>query len=500
MMTTLVLLSRTLLAIMFAVSGVAKLITRARTRESLVEFGVPPSLAGASSALLILSELAVAALLLPLSSVWYGGIGALALLSVFSAAIAVNLLRHRKPNCNCFGQLHSAPIGWSTFARNLALAAIAGLVVFGGRDPNATSFLGWTHSLGTAESFYIVFSLLDFVLLLGIAAFLLQIMRQQGRMLLRLEAMEKGAGTQANTPEAAAVPPVGRPLGTQAPDFELKDLDGVRTSLSKLLQAQKPVLLLFSHPDCGPCQTLLPDISGWQHDLAEDATIAIIAEGSALANRAKLEPLGISRVLLQEAREIADRYQAYGTPAAVVVAASGTMASYVAQGGDAIRTLVSTMFARRQSPGSDAVEVTLGEPAHDFSFKSISGQEISLSGLRDKETLLLFWNPQCGFCQKMLPDLRSWETAASPDAPRLLVISTGSLRENRAMGLRSTIVFDAHSKAAQAFSANGTPMAVLLDREGRVASRVAAGAEAFFALAKSREGSVGLLNLAMRRG
>lgn len=487
-----VLLSRAVLAAVFAVSGVAKLTTRAKTRESLVGFGAPAPLAGVSADLLILSELAVAALLLPIATIEYGGIGALVLLTVFSAAIAVNLLRHHKPNCNCFGQLHSAPIGWSTFARNVVLGAIAGLVVFGGRDPKAISFLAWKPSLGT------VFSLLDLVLLVGIGAFLLQIMRQQGRVLLRLEAIEQAAGIKASAPEAV-VPRFGLPLGTQAPEFELNGLDGGRSSLSGLLQAQKPVLLLFTHPDCGPCQALLPDLANWQRDLAEDATIAVIAEGAAAANRAKLEPFGIKTVLIQEAREIAERYQAYGTPAAVVVDALGLMASYVAQGGDAVRTLMSTMFARRESPGSEAGHVAIGEPAPDLSFKSVSGKKISLSDFRDRETLLLFWNPQCGFCQKMLPDLKAWEVAAPPGAPRLLVISTGSLSENRAMGLRSTVVFDAQSKAAQAFSANGTPMAVLLDRHGRVASRVVAGAQAVFALAKSREGSVAPLNLAIER-
>jgi thiol-disulfide isomerase/thioredoxin len=488
----LVLLSRALLALVFAASGVAKLIAQARTRDSLVEFGVPLRVAAAAAVVLVLSELAVPALLLPIATIWYGGIGALALLVVFTAAIAVNLLRHRKPNCNCFGQLHSAPIGWPTLARNVFLGGIAGLVVLKGRDPNALSFLAWTHSLTIAESLSVAFSVIDFLLLVAVAAFLLQIMRQQGRVLLRLESLESGAGTQASSPAASSVPEAGLLLGTPAPEFELGRLDGGRSSLTTLLAAQKPVLLLFSHPDCGPCQALLPDISGWQRDLAGDVTIAVVAEGSAAENRAKLEPFGITRVLLQESREVAERYQAYGTPAAVVVAASGAVESHVASGGDAIRTLVSTMYARRQSPISNGAEVTLGEPAPDLSFKSLSGKKISLSGLRDRETLLLFWNPQCGFCQKMLPDLKAWEAAASPDAPRLLVISNGSLSENRAMALRSTIVFDAHSQASRAFSANGTPMAVLLDRDGRVSSRVAAGAQAIFALANSHEGSPSL--------
>ncbi|MGB0065109.1 MAG: MauE/DoxX family redox-associated membrane protein [Terracidiphilus sp.] len=490
-----VLAGRALLAAVFTVSGVAKLATRTRTRDSLVEFGVPVRFAGVFAIGLILAELTVAALLVPVATAWYGGVGALALLAVFSAAIAVNLVLHRKPRCNCFGQLHSQPIGWSTLVRNLGFGLIAGIVVWGGRDPNALSLLGWITSLKTSSTTDLVLSLGNLVLLIALAAFLVQIARQQGRLLLRLEAIEQGAGIKrADT--------AGLSLGTQAPAFELSDLNGNRNSLSGLLQAQKPVLLLFSSPNCGPCQALLPEIPGWQRDLGEHLTIVVVTDGSAAANRAKFEPLGIEHVLIQERREIAEQYQAWGTPAAVLVSPEGTMASYVAQGGDAIRALIRSLKTQPPRLGLDSQgtkAVAVGEPAPDLKFQSLWGESVALSDLRERETLLLFWNPQCGFCTKMLPDLKVWESEASPDAPQLLVISTGSASENRAMGLRSVVVLDTESKAAHVFTAHGTPMAVLLDSDGRVASHVAAGAQAVFALANRRKDSESAPDLALRR-
>jgi thiol-disulfide isomerase/thioredoxin len=265
-------------------------------------------------------------------------------------------------------------------------------------------------------------------------------------------------------------------------------MDGARISLGELLQEQKPLLLLFSHPDCGPCQALLPDLPAWERELGEQLTIAIVAEGSIAANRAKFEPLGITRVLMQESREVSERYQAWGTPAAVLIAADGTIASYIAQGGDAIRSLVGSLTAQRQR-STDAPAITVGDPAPDLEFQSLWGESVALSDLRERETLLLFWNPQCGFCRKMLPDLKAWEVETSPDAPQLLVISTGSVSENRAMDLRSMVVLDKDSRAAHAFAAHGTPMAVLLDNDGRVASNVAVGAQAVFALANRHKGS-----------
>lgn len=64
------------------------------------------------------------------------------------------------------------------------------------------------------------------------------------------------------------------------------------------------------------------------------------------------------------------------------------------------------------------------------------------------------------------------------------MISTGSAAANRAMGLSSTVVLDQSFAAGSAFAATGTPSALLLDAEGRVASAVAVDAEACFELAR----------------
>jgi len=97
--------------------------------------------------------------------------------------------------------------------------------------------------------------------------------------------------------------------------------------------------------------------------------------------------------------------------------------------------------------------------------------------------LLLFWDPGCGFCQHMLDDLQAWEAHPPRGAPRLLVVSTGSVETNRGLGLRSTMVLDQNMSVGSTFGANGTPMAVLVDAQGKMASALAAGAPAVLALA-----------------
>ena len=83
----------------------------------------------------------------------------------------------------------------------------------------------------------------------------------------------------------------------------------------------------------------------------------------------------------------------------------------------------------------------------------------------------------------MLPELQAWETHSPEGVPQLLIISTGSVEAHQAMGLRAPIVLDHTFLGGQAFGVTGTPMAVLLDAEGNIASDVVAGGSAVMALA-----------------
>jgi hypothetical protein len=51
------------------------------------------------------------------------------------------------------------------------------------------------------------------------------------------------------------------------------------------------------------------------------------------------------------------------------------------------------------------------------------------------------------------------------------------------MGLSSAVVLDQQFSTGRAFEASGTPSAILVDTEGRIASEVAVGAPAVIGLA-----------------
>src|SRR5690348_6314242 len=118
-------LCRLALAGVFIVAGIGKLLDLPGSQQAMRNFGVPEPFAKPAGIALPLVEIGIALLLLPVAAAPGGAMLALLLLAAFISAIAVNLARGNRPDCNCFGQLHAAPIGWPTLARNGGLAALA---------------------------------------------------------------------------------------------------------------------------------------------------------------------------------------------------------------------------------------------------------------------------------------------------------------------------------------------------------------------------------------
>jgi peroxiredoxin len=477
---------RLVLAIVFAVASISKATSFALTRESVADFGVPRSLAAAFSVVLIAAEFAVAVLMVPATTAFLGGVGAVCLFALFSGAIAVNLTRGRRPKCNCFGQLHPTEIGWRTLVRNLIFGTFAVWLVANPEATRPISLVAWAGALDAAQLAVMGVAAFFAAVLALIAALLVQVLRQQGRMLLRFDAIEHHLGLAGEQHEPL---PSGLAPGEQAPTFELPDLDGDAISLERLLRPQKPALLVFTHPGCGPCLALLPSIARWQQELDGALTVAVVSESTVDENRAKFNGSNVRPVLLQREREIADLYQAYATPSALVVAPDGRIASFVAQGPAAIEKLVLAFrVGELQMPPPPPVSI--GEPAPPFALKTAAGADVSLASLEGKRALLVFWSQGCGFCQQMVPQLQAWEAQPHADAPRLVLVSSSGAEEHRGLGLSSPLVLDEGSALARAFGAHGTPMAVMIGPDGRVASNMLAGAHEILATLGSHEGKV----------
>jgi methylamine dehydrogenase accessory protein MauD len=337
--------ARLVLALVFAVAGAAKLADLAGSRRAIGDFGVPAALAAPLGTLLPLAELAVAAALIPVKTAWLGAVGALLLLSLFAVAIGANLARGRKPDCRCFGQLRSAPAGWSTLARNAVLAAPAILIVWQGWEGNVgPSVVGWTGALSTIQALSVFAVALVTGLLAAQCWFLFQLLRQNGRLVRLLERVEAALTDSrlAHTPsENGAQEMAGLPVGTPAPAFALPDLEGEEVTLDALRTSGSPVLLVFIEPGCGFCEELLPEVGRWQDEFANELTIALISSDDPEENRALSKEHGLGRVLLEEDWEVSEAYGVDGTPSAVLVNPDGTIGSSLAEDAEEIEGLVS---------------------------------------------------------------------------------------------------------------------------------------------------------------
>jgi peroxiredoxin len=489
------LVTRLLLAVLFFVAGIGKLFGGfANSRKALADFGVPQWLVVPSSIVLPWVELSTAGLLFPASSTRIGAVSALALLLIFNAAIAGNLALGRTPNCNCFGQLHSAPIGWRTLARNGVLIVLAGGIAWQAQHKQIPSLLQVIEGFNGKEISVAVVILLAFVAISVEALVLLQFFQQNGRLLLRIEALEAKLGAAKLAAPAVApvpVPPRGLPIGSRAPSFELPNLSGGTATLERLLSADKPLVLIFSHPNCGPCNALMPDIAGWQNTLARDLNIVVVSEGRLDTNREKAAEHGVGNVLVEKKPKLAEQYHAYGTPTAVVVRSDGMIGSPAISGADAIRQLVMNKawteaglaalmreFVQQPKPAPSRPALPVGSQAPAFSLPDLSGDTVDSVNFNGDGTLLLFWNPACGFCQQMLQQLKEWEKARPASALRLVLISGGSREANRDMGLESTILIDDKFAVGQLYGASGTPSGLLVDSNGKIASGLAVGASA----------------------
>src|SRR5207249_9516813 len=110
-----------------------------------------------------------------------------------------------------------------------------------------------------------------------------QLLRQQGRILLRLDALERDlrAGSGVSQAESA---PRGLAAGTVVPEFQLRDLNGKNVALSDF--RGRRILLIYWSPQCGFCDMAAGDLAQMRPGMKRNNTeIVLVSYGSAEENR-----------------------------------------------------------------------------------------------------------------------------------------------------------------------------------------------------------------------
>lgn len=307
---------RLLLATVFATAAVGKLTDRDGARQALHDFGMPEAGLSFSAFALPGLELLVAVGLLVTATVTVAELGALVLLTAFVAAIGRAMTRGEAPECHCFGQIHSEPAGWGALVRNVALGAVAVLLLVSspGRSLSA---------VGAEDLALLLVSLAG----LGLSATCLTLWRE----VRELRATPAVRRAQANT---------GLPRGTLAPDASLTTLDGDSVRLRELIVPGRPAALVQISPECAPCRALAPELSRWQRTFAGQLDVVAVSSGDLESNRGMAEEHGLQTLYVESQRTMGELFRVRPTPSAVLIDERGHIAAAAATGAVAIEALI----------------------------------------------------------------------------------------------------------------------------------------------------------------
>ena len=331
-----------------------------------------------------------------------------------------------------------------------------------------------------------------------------QLVRQNGRILLRLEAIEKQLTSRVRAPQKEAG---GLSVGTVAPDFELPDLVGARRKLSEF--RGRDVLLIFFNPKCGFCTRMAADLAALAIDASDGRAVPlVVTTGDAEENRQLVERYGIRCVvLLQELMEIASQYRAQGTPMGYRIDAAGRIASELTIGAEPLLRLAAQApphqhaptpsgnghAAHGKQPDPSLARSRLnrhglkaGTPAPEFQLPRIDGGELALTDFRGERVLLVFSDPECGPCQVLA--VRLQELHQQRTDLQVLMVSRRDVEANRAkaaqLGLSFPIALQRQWEISLKYAMFATPVGYLIDEQGTILRDVAVGVEPILALAE----------------
>jgi peroxiredoxin len=255
-----------------------------------------------------------AVLLLLASTAEIGAVLALVLLAGFITGIARAMSKGVAPDCNCFGQIHSAPAGRTTLIRNGILAALAVVVLIGGGGPAIDS---WISDRSAAE----LIALVGVVAAAALGFWALQLAQRVRRLDDEVVAQRK---------EMNLLPP-GLPVGADAPDFSVLNMNGQSVTLDDLRAQGRPILLMFTSPGCGPCNDMFPSLRRWQQTLSRQLTVALISTGTVENNMPVIEKYGFENLFVEDQLSVSQAYRVRGTPSALLITSDGKIGTTTAQ-------------------------------------------------------------------------------------------------------------------------------------------------------------------------
>lgn len=339
-----------LIACVLIASGALKLPQRSRTLQSFVAFGVPAPLRKPWAAVTLpVGEIILGAALLLLSGPAYLIVATLAaaLMATYLAVVARSVAKRQAVDCNCFGALSTEPVSQMTIWRNAGLTLAALLAIFlpgmALGVPTQLAFFSaddWLWLTATAA-----------VALVGIVAALVK-----PSVSAPTTTRDATAGQDFELVEGPDL--ISDPTARDAipHTLELVSGDGAPELLYNLVVVpQKTTILIFASVSCGSCGPVLSQVGDWSRQLGGDAQI-IVATSSSRSSMTENYPSALPYTYFG-AKAATEFFGASATPAAILLAADGTIASSPEYGNviiaDRIEQLASSFAAQRQAQPHD---------------------------------------------------------------------------------------------------------------------------------------------------
>ena len=205
--------------------------------------------------------------------------------------------------------------------------------------------------------------------------------------------------------------------------------------------------------------------------------VVVISDGTVEDNRAKISDVGPLRVLVQPDFSLSQAYDILGTPGAVVVGTDGRIAGRPSHAPDAVRSLHDSLVATMTGAGPTHQHLheigqrpaAPGDAVPEVNLLAEDGSEISLDEAVGEEAVLVFWRVDCGFCQRMLDDLRVLEEDVT-----VRLVTGSDLAAIRESGLVSPVLRDRDGALERWLQVPGTPSAARV-RDGVLDSGVVVG-------------------------
>ncbi len=327
-----------------------------------------------------------------------------------------------------------------------------------------------------------------------------QLIKQQGRILVRLDQL------QPQLQEAQQ--PSGIGIGEPFPSFNLPDLTGKMISLEDF--QGKLLLVVNWSPGCGHCDLIAPDLARLESDSSsQNLQVVLLAHGDTESNRKLADEHGLKcPILLVDDKRPPEAFKNLGTPAAYLLDEQGRVAKPLTIGSEDIPVLLREIASTVDSsvhgdagrsnglPGGRPLTesriersgLKAGTPAPVFRLPDVHGQMISLEEYRGRRVLLVFTDPHCGPCDQIAADLVRLHRKHRDNGLAFLMVGRGDAEENRRKaedhGIAFPVVLQEKWKLSKEYGIFSTPAAFLVGEDGVIQRNVAVGADAILELAR----------------